>query len=261
MTITVSERTYGVTDIAEWVPAFKKPPPRTRNFSDKEKPKEADAPKALPSVTDSSAWPTPETAKDQVQRKPQEKGEKAEAERAQAANAKSHKKEKWTHVPYTPSVIFETPMSPQRGGRPGRGRGGRGGAPPLNGSLRGERGPPGAEVPSGSGEVADSTNRGRPEATSTKMGPPADRTPKRAVSAGPQAGREQRKPVPPSFPERRRESDVPGLRNPERKTSGQARRTSNAAPTDGAPRGRFDSRQHGRGSDAGFQQSTTGGLW
>ncbi|KAL6702602.1 hypothetical protein ACN47E_001302 [Coniothyrium glycines] len=81
----------------------------------------------LPPPRDQESWPTPETAIDEDRKKAQERGEKAEKERKEGASAG---KQEWVKVPYTPSVVFSTPLpnaaSARRGGRPG----GRGGAQP-----------------------------------------------------------------------------------------------------------------------------------
>ncbi|KAF1915159.1 hypothetical protein BDU57DRAFT_264160 [Ampelomyces quisqualis] len=78
----------------------------------------------LPPRRDQESWPTPETVINEDRKKAQEKGEK---EQKESAAAGSHGKHEWVKVPYTPSVVFSTPLpnaaNPRRGGRPG-GRGG-----------------------------------------------------------------------------------------------------------------------------------------
>ncbi|CAA9958552.1 LHP1 La protein small RNA-binding pol III transcript stabilizing protein [Pyrenophora teres f. maculata] len=88
--------------------------------------------KAAPSVLppppnrDQESWPTPDTALDEDRKKAQEKGEKVENARKDSA---STSKQEWVKIPYTPSVVFNTPLpnaaNARRGGRPGA----RGGAP------------------------------------------------------------------------------------------------------------------------------------
>lgn len=77
---------------------------------------------------DEESWPTPETAIDENRKKAQEKGEKVEKERKEGGSTGTHGKHEWVKVPYTPSVVFNTPLpnaaNARRGGRPG----GRGGA-------------------------------------------------------------------------------------------------------------------------------------
>jgi la-related protein 1 len=77
-----------------------------------------------PPKRDQESWPTPETVINEDRKKAQEKGEK---EQKESAAAGSHGKHEWVKVPYTPSVVFSTPLptaaNPRRGGRPG-GRGG-----------------------------------------------------------------------------------------------------------------------------------------
>ncbi|KAJ8110359.1 hypothetical protein OPT61_g6781 [Boeremia exigua] len=79
----------------------------------------------LPPHQDQESWPTPETAVDEDRKKAQEKTEK---ERKDSAPNNTTGKHEWVKVPYTPSVVFNTPLpnaaNPRRGGRPG----GRGGA-------------------------------------------------------------------------------------------------------------------------------------
>ncbi|KAL6155702.1 hypothetical protein ACJQWK_05227 [Exserohilum turcicum] len=78
-----------------------------------------------PPNRDQEAWPTPDTAVDEDRKKAQEKGEKVEKERKDGAPTS---KQEWVKIPYTPSVVFNTPLphaaNARRGGRPG----GRGGA-------------------------------------------------------------------------------------------------------------------------------------
>lgn len=81
-----------------------------------------------PPNRDQESWPTPETAIDENRKKAQEKGEKVEKERKEGSSASTNGKHEWVKVPYTPSVVFNTPLpnaaNARRGGRPG----GRGGA-------------------------------------------------------------------------------------------------------------------------------------
>jgi la-related protein 1 len=89
-----------------------------------------------PSKRDQESWPTPETVINEDRKKAQEKGEKEPKENSSAG---SHGKHEWVKVPYTPSVVFSTPLpnaaNPRRGGRPG-GRGGSqsGGRPAAYGA-------------------------------------------------------------------------------------------------------------------------------
>jgi la-related protein 1 len=77
-----------------------------------------------PPKRDQESWPTPETVINEDRKKAQEKGEKEQKENNSTG---SHGKHEWVKVPYTPSVVFSTPLpnaaNPRRGGRPG-GRGG-----------------------------------------------------------------------------------------------------------------------------------------
>ena len=94
-------------------------------FSDKDV-KAASSVLPPPPNRDQESWPTPDTAIDEDRKKAQEKGEKIEKDRKDSA---STSKQEWVKIPYTPSVVFNTPLpnaaNARRGGRPG----GRGGAP------------------------------------------------------------------------------------------------------------------------------------
>ncbi|USP74410.1 hypothetical protein yc1106_01684 [Curvularia clavata] len=76
-----------------------------------------------PPHRDQESWPTPDTAVDEDRKKAQEKGDKVEKERKDGAPTS---KQEWVKIPYTPSVVFNTPLpnaaNARRGGRPG-GRG------------------------------------------------------------------------------------------------------------------------------------------
>ncbi|CBX92375.1 hypothetical protein LEMA_P050810.1 [Plenodomus lingam JN3] len=78
-----------------------------------------------PPNRDQESWPTPDIAIDEDRKKAQEKVEKPEKDRKDGAASGKHE---WVKVPYTPSVVFNTPLpnaaNARRGGRPG----GRGGA-------------------------------------------------------------------------------------------------------------------------------------
>lgn len=79
-----------------------------------------------PPARDQESWPTPETAIDEDRKKTQEKGEKVDKDRKDNTLAGAQGKHEWVKVPYTPSVIFHTPLpnaaNTRRGGRTG-GRG------------------------------------------------------------------------------------------------------------------------------------------
>ncbi|XXG98700.1 hypothetical protein Hte_005029 [Hypoxylon texense] len=78
-----------------------------------------------PVANNTSSWPTPESAANDL--KAQASTEKPEKEKKdETGPSKPRQKEKWVHVPYVPTVAFETPL-PSRGGRGGRAGGSRGG--------------------------------------------------------------------------------------------------------------------------------------
>jgi la-related protein 1 len=97
--------------------------PKSRPYDKDAKPTSSAMP--LPPTQDQESWPTPETAIDEDRKKAQEKGEK---ERKDSTPNGTSGKQEWVKVPYTPSVVFNTPLpnaaNSRRGGRPG----GRGGA-------------------------------------------------------------------------------------------------------------------------------------
>lgn len=78
-----------------------------------------------PPVKDQESWPTPEDVQGEDRRKAQEKTEKSDKDRPAAPAPKG--KSEWVSLPYTPSVVFSTPM-PNTGARRGGRAGGRGGA-------------------------------------------------------------------------------------------------------------------------------------
>jgi la-related protein 1 len=157
----------------------------------KGKPMEKDARSAAtvvpaPPARDQESWPTPETAIDEDRKKTQNKGEKVERERKESISAGSHGKHEWVKVPYTPTVVFNTPLpgaaSARRGGRGG----GRGGAQ-ASGRPTGY-GAGGAGQTEKDGSVpsvlpnGDQLKRGRPDGPTVRdTSPPKS---KRAGSAG-----------------------------------------------------------------------------
>jgi la-related protein 1 len=79
-----------------------------------------------PPNRDQESWPTPETVIDEDRKKAQEKGEKEQKERKDGATTSKHE---WVKIPYTPTVVFNTPLPNAAGARRGGRPGGRGGAP------------------------------------------------------------------------------------------------------------------------------------
>lgn len=77
-------------------------------------------------VVDTVNWPTPETAQEEVSRKPSEKFERPEHDRGPSHPPKNHGKQEWVHVPFIPTVKFQTPIPSSRRGVRGGGRGSRG---------------------------------------------------------------------------------------------------------------------------------------
>ncbi|KAL7942356.1 hypothetical protein V8C42DRAFT_347845 [Trichoderma barbatum] len=82
-----------------------------------------------PSVADTTAWPTPETAIQEDKKKPTEKSDRPEKDASEdGSQSKPRQKGKWVTMDYVPSVNFETQLPQMRGSKP------RGGARNANGS-------------------------------------------------------------------------------------------------------------------------------
>ncbi|KAL7806194.1 hypothetical protein V8C26DRAFT_354248 [Trichoderma gracile] len=82
-----------------------------------------------PSVADTTAWPTPETAIQEDKKKPAEKSDRPEKEASEdGSQSKPRQKGKWVTMDYVPSVNFETQLPQMRNSKP------RGGARNANGS-------------------------------------------------------------------------------------------------------------------------------
>ncbi|KAF2496061.1 hypothetical protein BU16DRAFT_560907 [Lophium mytilinum] len=146
-----------------------------------------------PPVRDQESWPTPDSALDDGKKKSLDKNPKAEKERTQTTSSKPHGKQEWVPVPYTPSVLFTTPIpntsSGRRGGRGGgRGNaqgGGRGGAGGANGAGATDRDAAApTSLPNG-----DHSRRGRPDGMARDVSPSKA---KRTGSAGSPSWRDNR---------------------------------------------------------------------
>lgn len=126
-----------------------------------------------PPKRDQESWPTPETVINEDRKKAQEKGEK---EQKEGVPAGPHGKHEWVKVPYTPSVVFNTPLpnaaNPRRGGRPG-GRGGSqsGGRPTGYGAN-------GVGQPEKDGSAPAMTNGDNPRRERAEGAAPPDASPK-----------------------------------------------------------------------------------
>jgi la-related protein 1 len=194
----------------------------------------------LPPPRDTMSWPTPDNAQGEERKKVHERGEKSEKEKTPA---KPHGKEKWVPVPFVPTPVFNTPLPLGRrgGGRGPRGSrdgsGGRGGHIP-HGSISGTTA---TEKPSTSGSGGAVVNPlAGVDRSRREMGPPprpgqSIQKPKRAVSAGPPAVREQqRKATDPLLHERNGESLVnePRQTQDNQTASTESRRASTATQTE-----------------------------
>lgn len=134
-----------------------------------------------PPVKDQESWPTPDDVQGEDRRKAQEKTEKPDKERPVPA---SKGKNEWVSLPYTPTVVFNTPM-PNTGARRGGRGGGRGGAQvggrPNPGAINGTSS---AEKDSAS-TAGDQPRRGRADGAAQDAQPAKA---KRTSSAGSTAG-------------------------------------------------------------------------
>ncbi|KAL7927429.1 hypothetical protein ACQKWADRAFT_3107 [Trichoderma austrokoningii] len=88
--------------------------------------KDASRGEVPPSVADTTAWPTPETAIKEDKKKPAEKGDRVEKD-ASEDGSQTKPRQKWVTMDYVPSVNFETQLPQMRNSKP------RGGARSANG--------------------------------------------------------------------------------------------------------------------------------
>ncbi|KAF2761886.1 hypothetical protein EJ05DRAFT_188156 [Pseudovirgaria hyperparasitica] len=156
---------------------------RTSKVPHKEDPSNVAAP--LPPTRDEQSWPTVETAQDEDKKKAVSKPEKDVKDRTTTAS-RTHGKNEWVSMPYTPTVVFNTPL-PNPGNRRGGARGGsRGGATASSrgGAYNNTSGSPEKESTGGPTPYnGDATKRERSDGASAR-----DITPeksRRATSAGP----------------------------------------------------------------------------
>ncbi|KAH0537639.1 hypothetical protein FGG08_005590 [Glutinoglossum americanum] len=224
---------------------------RVKASSDKGK--ELSSIPAPPPVEDPISWPTFDTAQDEKKRV-QDKVEKSDKEKAPATGTRPHGKEKWMPVPYTPTVVYQTPLPGLRG-RGGRGsRGGRTGTNMGNGVGSGAE--KGASLQTLTIAATDTAERGRSESTARQDSASLPFRPsKRPASTGASGSNSQRKPGHSSITDRNREADVGNPIEPEAGpllASPISRRTSTATQTDHTHRLRQDYRQGHRGDTSMF---------
>jgi la-related protein 1 len=174
-----------------------------------------------PPKRDQESWPTPETVINEDRKKAQEKGEKEQKESAPAA---SHGKHEWVKVPYTPSVVFNTPLpnaaGSRRGGRPsGRGGAQPGGRPTTYGGSQPEKDGSAPVVANGDHSKRERTEGVAPQDASPKT--------KRAGSAASPTLKDQ---VSTTFSEKPVKANGPSGAEPEFRP-----RTAQSAPDSQAP--------------------------
>lgn len=144
-----------------------------------------------PPKRDQESWPTPETVINEDRKKAQEKGEKEQKEQKDTTSSGPHGKHEWVKVPYTPSVVFNTPLPNAAGSRRGGRPGGRGGSQP-NGRPT-AFGANGASQPEKDGSVAATINGDQSKRERTDGVAPQETSPKakRAGSAASPVLKEQ----------------------------------------------------------------------
>jgi len=146
---------------------------KAKSFEKEAKP--AAAAQLPPPKRDQESWPTPETVINEDRKKAQEKGEKEQKEHKDATSTGG--KHEWVKVPYTPSVVFSTPLpnaaNTRRGGR-GGGRGGSqpGGRPTTYGANGAGQSEKDGSAP------ASVTNGDHPKRDRTESIAPRDASPK-----------------------------------------------------------------------------------
>ena len=169
--------------------------PRGKPF-EKEAPKPLNAVMPLPPDRDQGSWPTPENAVDEDRKKSQVKGERSEKDRKESTSHQPHGKKEWVTVPYTPTVVFNTPLPNTAGARRGGRGGGRGGAQsggrPAGAGANGS-GPSEKEVLAPSTTPnGEQSRRGRPDAMGARDDTARD---KRVGSAGSSPLKEDKTPA------------------------------------------------------------------
>ncbi|KAI9681547.1 MAG: hypothetical protein M1829_000744 [Trizodia sp. TS-e1964] len=222
---------------------YKRPGPVPRSSLEKEK----EASTAPPPVNDPSSWPKPETAIDEEKRKALEK-EKLEKDKT-PINSRPDGKHKWMPVPFTPSVIYNTPLPirgkggprPARGGRDGTVRGGHAPA----GSFGGDKGFTTSPTTSPTdASTGDQNDRGRPPSGTYKNTPSSGKPPKRATSANANMPREHRKFTNSTTYEKVRDGEASVQKDNSTYTDSISRRTSTATQTDGSRGFRQETRRN-----------------
>ncbi|PNP58090.1 hypothetical protein THARTR1_02248 [Trichoderma harzianum] len=152
------------------IPNGVKPPrksvdaPRSeRNASRGSRVADKDAGSAPPSVADTTAWPTPETAIQEEKKKPAEKSDRPEKDASEdGSQSKPRQKGKWVTMDYVPSVNFETQLPQMRNSKP------RGGARNANGSRAtpSHASDKGAAPVANQGKPSDNTSNGNSNGSS-----------------------------------------------------------------------------------------------
>ena len=157
-----------------------------------------------PPPGDAVSWPTPDSAIEEEKKKSQDRVEKGDKDKSQSS--KPHGRKEWQHVPFVPTVNFNTPLpAPRRGGRPPGGSTRESGARGRNTNGVDKATSTGASPVNPTSLANDERGKaglGSSTITSTPQ------KPKRASSAGPTTVKEQRRPGDAFVAEKRKDADA-----------------------------------------------------
>ncbi|KAH6610905.1 la domain family [Trichoderma cornu-damae] len=179
-----------------------------RNASRGSRSADKDAGGVPPSVADTAAWPTPETAIKEEKKKPSEKTDRPEKDASEdGTQSRPRQKEKWVTMDYVPSVNFETQIPQMRSSKP------RGGARNANGSRAtgashaGDKAAAPAANQGKFNENNNNNNKDRPRdgANGPNRNAPPSQASKR-VSADMSNAREQRKAANQTVPDKNKDT-------------------------------------------------------
>ena len=190
-----------------------------------------------PPPGDAISWPTPDNAGGEEKKRPQERPDEGEKEKENAQMPKASGKKAWTHVPFVPTAVFNTPLPQARRGGRGPSGGGRESAP------RGRNNANNVNSADKSGGISNSAPQNatvssdKVKASSNSLTANSGSSkPKRASSAGPASAKEQRKGGDAAGTEKRKEGDTEDIKsNQPRRTSVHESRRPLPAPIPATP--------------------------
>lgn len=184
-----------------------------------------------PSVADTTAWPTPETAIQEDKKKPAEKSDRPEKEASEdGSSSKPRQKGKWVTMDYVPSVNFETQLPQMRNSKP------RGGARNANGSR--------ATGASNAGDKAAApvASQGKPSETSSSSSTSGKDRPRDGAN-GPNRNAQA-----PQATSKRSSTDMSGAREQRKPQSHTGSEKNKDATTNSNVSSFLDDRRQGRGN-------------